>query len=68
MKKRQSSHYMSLHTRTNIGTTIGEKFKSSQTQPHMHVHFLSGQSVHLWPGRPGLSPKSSHTKDLKNGT
>ena len=25
-------------------------------------------SVHQWPGRPGFNPRSSHTKDSKNGT
>ena len=25
-------------------------------------------SVHQWPGRSGFNPRSSHTKDLKNGT
>ena len=25
-------------------------------------------SVHQWSGRPGFNPRSSHTKDLKNGT
>ena len=29
---------------------------------------LSGLSVRQGPGRPGFNPKSSHTKDLKNGT
>ena len=24
--------------------------------------------VHQWPGRPGFDPRSSHTKDSKNGT
>ena len=30
-------------------------------------HWPSGQSVHQWSGRPGFSPRSSHTKDSKNG-
>ena len=25
-------------------------------------------SVRQWPGRPGFSPRSRHTKDLQNGT
>ena len=25
-------------------------------------------SVRHWPGRPGFNPRSSHTKDFKNGT
>ena len=25
-------------------------------------------SVRQWPGRPGFNPRSSHTKDSKNGT
>ena len=25
-------------------------------------------SVRQWPGRPGFNPRSSHTKDFKNGT
>ena len=26
------------------------------------------KSVRQWPGRPGFNPRSSHTKDFKNGT
>ena len=26
-----------------------------------------GESVRQWPGRPGFNPRSSHTKDSKNG-
>ena len=29
---------------------------------------LLPQSVRQWPGRPGFNPRSSHTKDFKNGT
>ena len=28
----------------------------------------SGSSVRQWPGRPAFNPRSSHTKDFKNGT
>ena len=24
--------------------------------------------IRQWPGRPGFNPRSSHTKDFKNGT
>ena len=27
-----------------------------------------GLAVSQWPGRPGFNPRSSHTKDSKNGT
>ena len=29
---------------------------------------LVGRVFCQWPGRPGFSPRSRHTKDLKNGT
>ena len=29
---------------------------------------VNGKSVRQWPGRPGLNPRSSHTKDSKNDT
>ena len=32
------------------------------------AHWPSGQSVRQWSGRPGFNPRSSHTKDFKNGT
>ena len=28
----------------------------------------NGRSVRQWPVRPGFNPRSSHTKDSKNGT
>ena len=31
-------------------------------------YWPSGLSVRQWPGRPGFNPRSSHTKDSKNGT
>ena len=31
-------------------------------------HWSNEQSVCQWFGRPGFNLKSSHTKDLKNGT
>ena len=27
-----------------------------------------GWSIRQWSGRPGFNPRSSHTKDFKNGT
>ena len=29
---------------------------------------FENSSVRQWPGRSGFNPRSSHTKDLKNGT
>ena len=34
----------------------------------IYVYCPSGYSVRQWPGRPGFNPRSSHIKDLKNGT
>ena len=31
-------------------------------------HWLNEQSVRQWSVRRGFNPRSSHTKDLKNGT
>ena len=31
-------------------------------------NFAFHESVRQWPGRPGFNPRSSHTKDSKNGT
>ena len=31
-------------------------------------HWPRGYSVRQWPGRSGFNPRSSHTKDSKNGT
>ena len=31
-------------------------------------HWHGGLNVCQWPGRPGFNPRSSHTKDSKNGT
>ena len=32
------------------------------------THWCNGLSVLQWPGRLGFNPRSSHTKDFKNGT
>ena len=34
----------------------------------IHCSWPNEYSVHQWPGRPGFNPKSSHAKDVKNGT
>ena len=40
------------------------KFDYPQTHTLIHTH----THVRPWPGRPGFNPRSSHTKDSKNGT
>ena len=39
----------------------------SKTVPFQTTQF-SVSSVRQWPGKPGFNPRSSHTKDFKNGT
>ena len=38
------------------------------THTHTHINIGIMVSVRQWPGRPGFNPRSSHTKDSKNGT
>ena len=33
-----------------------------------YAHWPRGYSVRQWSGRPGFNPRSSYTKDFKNGT
>ena len=37
------------------------------TMIHTHTHTHTRTHTHT-PGRPGFNPRSSHTKDFKNGT
>ena len=34
----------------------------------MHSRTKNTWHTCVWPGRPGFNPRSSHTKDFKNGT
>ena len=46
-------------------------FKLHKKKISLTSHFIRdiGPAVRvLWPGRPGFNPRSSHTKDFKNGT
>ena len=36
--------------------------------PYIYSFNIFISSVRQWPGRPGFNPRSSHTKDFKNGT
>ena len=50
--------YLYTHTKTH---------KYKYIYIHIYGIFLTGPSGQ-WPGRPGFNPRSSHTKDFKNGT
>ena len=53
---------------TNYQINLNYKLNSLIMYVTSLTIYISGQSVRQWPGRPGFSPRSSHTKDSKNGT
>ena len=47
---------------------VKEKSKASRSITFIFGLISLGSSIHQWSGRPGFNPRSSHTKDLINGT
>ena len=54
------------HTHTHIYTYINVHVFCMYSR--VFVHWPNEYSVRQWSGRPRLNPRSSHTKDSKNGT
>ena len=64
--------YIHAHTHTHTHTCT---YMYMCACVNMYTHYLcvtghwhNGYSIRQWPGRPGFNPRSSHTKDSKNGT
>ena len=47
---------------------ITETYLDGERKYYLHTHTHNGYSVRQWFIRPGFNPRSSHTKDFKNGT
>ena len=46
-----------------------QDLKPNNITKNLYIYiYIYKKGVRQWPGRPGFNPRSSHTKDFKNGT